>query len=175
MAIPHLTLVQNSVDFIRNATDQIVKTIENSLVTPRDTKYIVINLAIGLELLLKQLLWDNNQKSIFRDSQVPSKEKLEIGDFKTISYSQAYQKIDAVLIHIELTGRDKDNLNDLGDLRNNYVHHSIINIGDVNPLVLDCCKIAFELIRKELLEFDGIEDDINSIERNMIIIVRHML
>ena len=179
MSKPQLTLIQNSIDFLNNATSQVVTVQRQDSISPREIKYIVINLAIGLELLFKKLLWDNCNDSIFENTKVTKDNPTTKHKTRTISYRKAYEKVSTDLDYITLTEEDKLKLYNLGELRNTFVHHLIAYQSNTNKLVISCCVIALGIIKlnfsdKNTVVLEDIEEDVESFSRNMQFIVKQM-
>ena len=113
-----LSLLENAEDFLREA----VKYAKVS--SPRDWKYAALHLWSALELLLKALLETEHWSLLFEDVNKASRKKLEEGDFQTVRFDTALERIGGI-VGISILDRDLRYLRQLRDLRNRMTHSAV--------------------------------------------------
>lgn len=124
-----LSLVDNAEDFLREA----VRYAKAS--SPRDWKYAALHLWSALELLLKALLESEHWSLLFEDTNKASKTKLREGDFQTVRFDTALQRIQGI-VGISIGKKDLHYLTTLRDLRNRMTHSSVkLNVDQAQSVV----------------------------------------
>lgn len=124
-----LSLLENAEDFLREA----VKYAKAS--SPRDWKYAALHLWSALELVLKTLLETEHWSLLFEDVNKASRKKLREGDFQTVRFDTALERINGI-VGVSIGERDLRYLRQLRDLRNRMTHSAVkLNIEQAKSVV----------------------------------------
>ena len=141
-----LSLLQNAEDFLREA----VKYAKAS--SPRDWKYATLHLWSALELLLKALLEGEHWSLLFEDINKASRKKLSEGDFQTVRFDTALERIHGI-VGISIGERDLRYLRQLRDLRNRMTHSVVkLNVEQAKSVVARGISVFLTLEQQHLHE-----------------------
>lgn len=145
-----LSLVENAIDFIKSAV-HFSKT-DN----PSHWKYALLHLASAIELIMKAILEKEHWSLLFEDVDTAAIEKLKTGDFKSVSYDTAINRIKRILG--KPINKDEKYLQRIRELRNRIMHFSVeININELRSLIARGLNI-FIRFYKEIEEEDAAEE-----------------
>lgn len=84
-----LDLIDNSIDFILNAVTQL----SNPAPSLSQIKYSILHLSSGIELLLKQRLFNEHWSLIFANVDRADKILLQKGDFKSVDFGESLNRL----------------------------------------------------------------------------------
>lgn len=132
----HIPMLDNGLDFILKSLETIDKEDEN-------LKYSVIHLHAGIQLLLKELLYQEHWSLIFQKIDTADKKKLKSGDFVSVNHSDLIDRLQKI-VGIKM---DKDFLVKLDWLRkerNIAEHYQFVVTADV--LKSNISKLLTQLI-----------------------------
>ena len=148
-----LGLLENGLDFILGAAERAV------LGTPRDLKYAVLNLVDGVELLVKARLEKEHWALLFDEVDKASQEKLKQGDFKSVDFAQAYNRLRDIA-GVEIDNTAWKHLNELRKLRNRTRHYNTdFELEQVRSLLAECLNFCHSFCLHQLAPLP--EDDRN--------------
>lgn len=82
----NLKMVDNGLDFILKSLDTIDKSDE-------DLKYSLLNLHAGIQLMLKEILYQKDWSLIFQRIEDADFEKLRTGDFSSVNYKTLIKRL----------------------------------------------------------------------------------
>ncbi|HLC39999.1 MAG TPA: hypothetical protein VJO34_00040 [Methylomirabilota bacterium] len=141
-----LTLIENAEDFLLEA----VKYAKAS--SPRDWKYAILHLWSAVELLLKALLEKEHWSLLFEDVDGASRTKLRGGDFHTVRFDTALDRIQGI-VGIEIEPKDLRYLKGLRELRNRATHFAVkLNVEQAKSLVARGINVFLNLEQRHLHE-----------------------
>lgn len=83
-------MLENGLDFITEAVEAI-----NSSSNHKKLKYAVIHLSSGVELIFKEVLRAADWRLIFQEIKEATPELLQSGDFKSITFKIAIQRLES--------------------------------------------------------------------------------
>jgi hypothetical protein len=86
-----LSLIENSFDFL-DSSIKYSKGTEN-----RDWKYALLNLANAIELMMKAVLEQEHWSLLFEDIKKANKAILEQGDFKSVNFDTAIERLKSIV------------------------------------------------------------------------------
>ncbi|WNQ12212.1 hypothetical protein MJA45_03940 [Paenibacillus aurantius] len=148
----NLNMVENGLDFISKSLQTIERPDE-------DLKYSLINLHAGIQLLLKEILFQEHWSLIFQSIESADKDKLKSGDFISVNYDtliKRLQKISGIKFDENLL----DMMDWLRKERNKTEHYHFVVTADVlksNIVKLFAYLIPF--IKSEMIETELIDSD----------------
>jgi len=116
-------MLENGLDFVTSGIEQIVK---DRNVT--STKYAILHLAAGIELILKDQITKEHWSLIFDNVNNSNFGLLKTGDFKSIDFETILQRLQNVC-RIEISEKDLLVLCNLRKLRNKIEHFEF----SINP------------------------------------------
>jgi hypothetical protein len=141
-----LTLIENAEDFLREAVKHA------KVSSPRDWKYATLHLWSALELLLKGLLESEHWSLLFEDINRASKKKLREGDFQTVRFETALERIRGI-VGISIGDKDLRYLRQLRDLRNRMTHYAVaLNVEQAKSVVARGISVFLTLEQRYLHE-----------------------
>jgi hypothetical protein len=141
-----LSRVENAEDFLTEAVKYA------KAASPRDWKYASLHLWTALELLLKALLENEHWSLLFEDVNKASRKKLAEGDFQTVRFDTALDRIRGI-VGISLNEKDLQYLRRLRDLRNRVTHSTVeLNIEQAKFVVARGISVFLTLEQKFLHE-----------------------
>lgn len=134
-----LSLIENSKDFIKSAIGYAQQ--EES----RAWKYAILNLASGIELIIKAILEKEHWSLLFENIDNASKEKLETGEFRSVDFGIAVNRLKTI-IGIQISPKEDQYLKKIRNIRNRITHLSIeINLEELKSIVARGLSIYIEL------------------------------
>ena len=143
MSDTHLTLIENAIDFIEDATRQIAK----SNPTSKDIKYAILHLSSGIELLLKQLLFEKHWSYIFKDPDQASESALESGNFYSVNLKNALKRL--IDIGYKLEDEEIEPIHQLRGFRNIAEHYSVkFEKVQIIQLISNCCEVVMNIVNR---------------------------
>jgi len=113
-----LSLIENARDFVLEAVKY------TKAGTPRDWKYALLNLAAGLEIMMKALLDREHWTLVFQDVDDASRERLESGEFKSVDFPTAVKRL-ATLTETPISENDRAYMDKIRRLRNRMLHFDV--------------------------------------------------
>lgn len=111
-------LVENALDFFRRAVDEVGDS----------PKYSIIHFSTAVELILKARLLKEHWSLVFSKLKAAEPEKLESGEFRSVSFSQARLRLKKI-VGEELTSSERETFSQLRDHRNQLVHFATEGAG----------------------------------------------
>jgi len=115
-----MSLLENAFDFLEEGADRLLQQEQ----TPRSLKYAVLHLSSGVELLLKQRLYNEHWSLIFSDINKADLKLLKSGDFTSINFNDARIRLEKIS-EIRLDERHKKTLDALKRERNKIEHYQV--------------------------------------------------
>ena len=149
-----LSLIENAFDFILSAADLATRD------TPRDWKYAMLDLANGVELILKARLEREHWSLLFSSIDKATLQKLDQGDFSSATFDQACSRLKDV-VGVDIKDSDRRELDALRKLRNRITHYSVeLDAAAARSLVAKCMNFCIEFCQQEdlLAEPDKTEE-----------------
>lgn len=142
-------LLDNALDYILNAGEHA------SGVKAADLKYSVLHLFAGVELLLKARLKQEHWTLLFADVNKASQSKLDSGDFRSVDFETAVNRLRDIL-GIEIAGDDLKRLDGLRQMRNRIQHFGAsMNQEQVRGQVGCAADFVIEFIKEHLSELQS--------------------
>lgn len=120
-AVPDLAgrLIRNALDFVVRATEDLWSATQP---TQRELKYSTIHLYEAIEILLKARLMQEHWSLVLVDREIGKKTYNGLlGKFRSVDYKVAKERL-ANVSGIDIEGRADRAFDELGDLRNRFVH-----------------------------------------------------
>lgn len=149
----NLNMVENGLDFISKSLETVDK-------PDVDLKYSLINLHAGIQLLLKEILYQEHWSLIFQNIETADKAKLKSGDFISVNHDTLIKRLQKIA-GIELDKNLLDRFDWLRMERNKTEHYHFVVTADVlksNIVKLFAYLIPF--IKSEIIEKGLIDSDI---------------
>lgn len=135
--------MENGLDYLVSAAESATR--NNS----RDWKYAILNLANGMELLLKARLEREDWTLLFADPQKANRPSLKKGDFVSANFKQTCDRL-AKEAKVAIEVADRRNLDALRKLRNQFTHYSVaIESTAVKSLVAKSMNFSIEFCQRE--------------------------
>ncbi|MGD0827127.1 MAG: hypothetical protein ABSA09_03460 [Desulfobaccales bacterium] len=156
-----LELIENALDFIQNAVENL-----NSQ-EPKQLKYAIINFACGVELLLKARLAKEDWRYLFQDILEADYEIFFSGNFRSIDIDKLKKRLKKQCnVDISIHNRI---LSLLQRMRNKLVHFKFSGRREeVESLLVKAWSFAWDFIHDQLLEdIEDYYDLINNIREMM--------
>ncbi|MFG6497287.1 hypothetical protein P8610_18130 [Fictibacillus sp. UD] len=147
-----LNLVENGLNFISKSIETIDKPDE-------DLKYSLINLHAGIQLLLKEMLYQEHWSLIFQNVETADKNKLKSGDFISVNQDTLIKRLQKIS-GIEFDEQLLEKMDWLRKERNKTEHYHFVVTADVlksNIVKLFTYFIPF--IKTEMIETGYISSD----------------
>lgn len=170
----HLRMVENGLDYIVKA----LETIENK---DGDLKYTILNLHAGIQLLLKELLFQEHWSLIFKDVNKSGKKLLETGDFESVNHEGLFIRLKKIA-GLTIDENFEKKIDWLRKERNKAEHYQFrVNSITLKSQLVDVLTLLIPLIRSEFIPKGYIDvDDEKIIEINGFVhrfedYVRHRL
>jgi len=137
------SLVENALDYFKQAA------IHAETDSPREWKYALLHTVAGIELLLKARLECEDWTLVCKDPGKVSHERYERGDFESIDYQTALERLRELDINIDETVRAK--LKPLRIHRNKVQHFALqADKAVLTPLIAVGFNFGIDFIGKEL-------------------------
>jgi hypothetical protein len=142
-----------------NGLDFILKSLETIDNEDENLKYSVINLHAGIQLLLKELLFQEHWSLIFQKIETADRKKLKSGDFVSVNHSDLIDRLQKIVgIKIEKDLLEKFDW--LRKERNIAEHYQFVVSADV--LMSNIAKLLtllYPFIMTQLVETELISSD----------------
>jgi hypothetical protein len=147
-----LDMVDNGLDFLLKSLDTLEETDEN-------LKYSIINLHAGIQLLLKELLFQEHWSLIFQKIEQAKKDRLISGDFVSVNYETLIQRL-INIAEISLDNQLIEELNLLRKERNKIEHYHFVVTPDVlKSRIVNILTYFIPFLKAEMLEEGLIDSD----------------
>ena len=144
-----LSLLENGLDYLVSAAELAERD------NPRGWKYAILDLANGMELLLKARLDREDWRLLFADPQKADRASLQKGDFISTNFKQTCDRLEEKA-KVAIGEADKRNLDALRKLRNRFTHYSaVVDSAAVRSLVAKCMNFSIEFCQQEGLVVDA--------------------
>ena len=111
-----IVLMDNALDFLLSAAESVCRD-----EGPRSLKEAVLHLANGVELVLKARIAQEDWTLIFAHTDQASYDKIVSGDFVSVDYSRAIDRL-RKMVGVTIEGDFKKHLSDLRKQRNRLTH-----------------------------------------------------
>lgn len=161
-----LSLLDNALDFIYDAVIRL----SNPTQSPSDIKYSILHLSSGIELLLKQCLLDEHWTLIFAKIDEADKIALQAGDFKSVDFKEAINRLERVCsIKLE---KDRGLLEALRKIRNRIEHYQItISKDEAVSILVKVWAFILDFIAEaiDLSSSEGSKSVLESIRERMVV------
>lgn len=145
-----LNMVDNGLDFLLKSLETIDNNDEN-------LKYSIISLHAGIQLLLKELLFQEHWSLIFQKIEQAKKEKLISGDFISVNYETLIQRLKNIA-EINLGVRLNEEMELLRKERNKIEHYHFAVTPDVlKSRIVSILTHFIPFLKAEMVE-EGIID-----------------
>ena len=158
-----LSMLENGLDFIRCGLKYIARP-ESKF----DLKYAVLHLSAGIELVLKDRLRREDWKLIFANIDEANEQKLERGNFKSVSLWECLKRIEE---HCTVSAPNKKPLEHFKNLRNPIEHFAMNH----SPVALEA---SAAIVLGDLIDFisEAFEDgDLSEDESDILQEIRTQL
>lgn len=134
-----------------NALDYLLSAAEHAKAgAPRNLKYSILHLFDGLELLLKARLEKEHWSLLFQDARQLSKDKRDEGDFKSVDFDTAIERLENVA-GVQIEDDDKKHLTKLQKVRNRVRHFVIdMEVMEVRAKLACALHFAVKFLESEL-------------------------
>lgn len=150
-----LSLMENAHDFIVSAAE------DARMNDKRSWKYSLLNLACGLELILKARLDREHWSLLFANVDKASKEKMKQGDFVSVDFETALTRLKNIS-GVHLSFKTERDLKAIRRIRNKIIHFSVdVNIGELRGLAAKGINIFIEFYKENFDVDDSFIYDIN--------------
>ena len=150
---------QISLNMVENGLDFILKSLQTIEKNDEDLKYSLINLHAGIQLLLKEILYQEHWSLVFQNIEQADKEMMKSGDFLSVNHgtlTSRLKKIGGIQFDKPLL----DMMDWLRKERNKAEHYHFVVTADVlkaNIVRLFTYLIPF--IKNEMIATEYIEND----------------
>lgn len=150
----HIPMLGNGLDFI-------VKSLETINKKDEKLKYSVINLHAGIQLLLKELLYQEHWSLIFNDIKKVDKKKLKSGDFASVGHEELVSRLEKI-VGIEFNKELAEKLDWLRKERNKVEHYQfVVTVGFLKSNIAILLMHLIPFIREHLVETGLLDSDDN--------------
>lgn len=140
-----LQMVENGLNFIAKSIETIEKSDE-------DLKYSIINLHAGIQLLLKEILFQEHWSLIFQKIENAEKGKLRTGDFVTVNHDTLIQRLQNIC-EIQFEKQLLDDINWLRKERNKIEHyHLVVNLDVLKSNIVRLFTYLIPFLKSEMIE-----------------------
>ncbi|QHZ51844.1 hypothetical protein ERICV_02722 [Paenibacillus larvae subsp. larvae] len=147
-----LQMVENGLDFIAKSVETVEKSDE-------DLKYSIINLHAGIQLLLKEILFQEHWSLIFQKIETADKDRLRSGDFVSVNHATLIQRLQNIC-EIEFEKQLLDDINWLRKERNKIEHyHLVVNLDVLKSKIVRLFSYLIPFIKTEMIEPGYITSD----------------
>lgn len=156
-----LSLMEDAHDFILSAAGYARKKDRMSW------KYAVLNLACGLELILKARLEKEHWSLIFANVNKAAKEKIKQGDFVSVDMETAIDRLKNIS-EVSLSLKTQNDLKAIRKIRNKIMHFAVnVNVRELRALVAKGINIFIEFY-KENFEFEADDSFIYDLSQALV-------
>jgi hypothetical protein len=147
-----LNMVENGLDFISKSLQTIEKLDE-------DIKYSLINLHAGIQLLLKEILYQEHWSLIFQNIETADKDKLKSGDFISVNHDTLIKRLQKIG-GIEFDEHLLDKMDWLRKERNKSEHyHFVVTVDVLKSNIVKLFTYLIPFIKSEMIERGYIGSD----------------
>ncbi|MCM3454885.1 hypothetical protein M3685_13235 [Heyndrickxia oleronia] len=148
----NLNMVDNGLDFVLKSLDTIDKSDE-------DLKYSLLNLHAGIQLILKEILYQKDWSLIFQKEEDADIDKLRTGDFSSVNYKTLIKRLKHEC-DLELDKKLSDKLNWLKKERNIAEHYQFVVSSDVlKSNIVQLLTYLIPFLKTEMVEMGYISSD----------------
>lgn len=147
MASPRIefTLLENGLDFISSAVEHL-----GAGSSKRSLKYAVLNLAAGVELILKERLRRESWELIFADPEKANEHDYKRGDFKSVGLESAIKRLESEC-DVEFEESARRSLRTIQDKRNRIQHFNMVDSASaIIATTAKVLEVVVDFIRQEL-------------------------
>lgn len=134
-----LNLLENGLDFLNEALLSLVADNEKIKL-----KYTILHICAGVELILKQILFDQRWQWIFHDPNKANENNLKTGNFQSVNYNDLLKRLQEV--GIEIPGPVKAHICELRKKRNIIEHYSLL------PEMLDGLRGNISIVLMDVID-----------------------
>ena len=148
-------------NLLANAFDYFLSSAEHARQgSPRNYKYAVVHLAMGVELLLKARLRHEHWSLLFADVDRANKAALQSGTFKSVDFETCLRRLGEIA-EITVSQNQVRHLRSLIKLRNRTVHFDLIlDEQKAKSLIARGCNIALDFYDTVLKPWEEIDDSV---------------
>ena len=158
----HLSLMDNALDFLLSASEAVSRD-----PTPRNLKDAVLNVANGIELLVKSRLAREHWSLIFADANKANPQKLKEGEFNSVGSDLALVRLEQI-VGVPINKRDKSRLDDLRKLRNRLTHFTAnIEMEQAKSLLAASMNFCVEFCEQQQMVTPDSEGKLGEIHTNL--------
>lgn len=148
----NLSMVNNGLDFILKS----LETIDNS---DEELKYSLLNLHPGIQLLLKEILYQKDESLIFHNINEYTADKLRTGNFVSVNYNLLIQRLKNEC-GIELGEKLTEKMNWLKNERNKAEHYQFVVSTDVlKSNLAQLLSYLLPFLKTEMIEKGYLDSD----------------
>lgn len=141
-----LNLLENGLHFIQDSTESILKSDRNNL----ELKYSILHISSGIELILKELLYQEHWTLIFENINSANKKDLHSGNFKSVTFQTCIDRLKNIN-NLELSQNELEAIKTLRDYRNKIEHFSFsLNIISLKLIIAKVLIVTIRLINEKL-------------------------
>lgn len=147
---------------MENAHDFIVSAAEDARRNDkRFWKYSLLNLACGLELILKARLDREHWSLLFADVNKASKDKMKQGDFLSVDFETGLNRLKNISgVHLHF--KTEKDLKTIRKIRNRIIHFTVdVDISELKGLVAKGINIFIEFYKENFEEDDSFIYDLS--------------
>lgn len=156
-----LSLIENSFDFLESSIKYSNGT-EN-----RDWKYALLNLSSAIELMMKAVLEQEHWSLLFEDIKKANKDILGQGDFKSVNFDTAIERIKSI-VGVNFSPSDEKYIVKIRQKRNRITHFSVeLHIEEVKSIVSKGISI-FVRLYKEIDTSENVEGKLHYINTELL-------
>ena len=156
-------LLENALDFLLSAAESVRRNDG-----PRGLKDAVLQVASGVELLLKARLAREHWSLIFLTVDQASQEKLLKGDFTSVDFSNTLTRLEQI-VAIPIDQQFSMHLKDLRNLRNRLTHFTAnLNLAQAKSLVAKSMIFCIEFYEQQGMMIPDLESKIGQIHKNLV-------
>ena len=158
-----LSILDNAFDFLLSAAESVRRNSE-----PRALKDAVLQVASGVELLLKARLASEHWSLIFSNVDQANKERLAKGDFTSVDFSNTITRLEEI-VEIPIDQRFSTHLKDLRNLRNRLTHFTAnLNLAQARSLVVKSMVFCIDFCEQQKMIVPALEDKVGQIHINLV-------
>ena len=155
-------LLDNALDLLLSAAEAVRRS-EGS----RSLKEAVVHLSNGTEVLLKARLAMEHWSLIFSDIDKASFEKLQSGEFSSVSLAKAIGRLEKIA-DVSINDVVKGQLNDLAKFRNRLTHFTVeLESAQIKALVAKAVIFCVDFCEQHDMTIADVEDKLEQIHKNL--------
>jgi len=139
------TLLENGLDFIWSAVEHL-----GTDSSKRSLKYAVLDLAAGVELILKERLRRESWKLVFADPEKADEHAYKRGSFKSVGLESTIERLESAC-DVEFEESARRRLTAIRDKRNRIQHFNMIDSASaIIATTAKALEVVVDFIREEL-------------------------